>query len=73
MRWAALKKEKRPGEDVAAGRRWVAAYVPFVHWAEGIHAAAGAKKGGSDHAAHMGAEKHAERDEGAAPAKPHAH
>ncbi|HEX9049651.1 MAG TPA: DUF6448 family protein [Anaeromyxobacter sp.] len=39
-RFAAVKGKKRPGEDVAAGRAWVAAYVPFVHWVEGVHAAA---------------------------------
>ncbi len=35
-----MKGKKRPGDDVAAGRQWVAAYVPFVHWVEGVHAAA---------------------------------
>ena len=39
-KFAAVKSKKRPGEDVAAGRAWVAAYVPFVHWVEGVHAAA---------------------------------
>ncbi len=38
-RFAAVKAQKRPGDDVAAGRKWVAAYVPFVHWVEGVHAA----------------------------------
>ncbi len=38
-KFAAVKAQKRPGEDVAAGRKWVAAYVPFVHWVEGVHAA----------------------------------
>jgi len=38
---AQLRKERAPAQDVAAGRRWVAAYVPFVHWAEGVLAAAG--------------------------------
>jgi hypothetical protein len=37
---ARLENEHPPADDVAAGRRWVAAYVPFVHWAEGVHAAA---------------------------------
>lgn len=46
---AALEKERAPADDVAAGRRWVAAYVPFVHWAEGVYAAAGARE---DHSAH---------------------
>jgi hypothetical protein len=61
---ARLAAEKAPGQDVAAGRRWVAAYVPFVHWAEGVHAAASGAAGhgeahGAGHAAH-----------GAAPAEP---
>jgi len=48
---ARLAKERPPGADVAAGRRWVAAYVPFVHWAEGVHAAAARSGHGSEHAA----------------------
>jgi hypothetical protein len=56
---ARLKKELPPADDVAAGRRWVAAYVPFVHWAEGVHAAAaGRDKHGSERAA-LGATEHA--------------
>jgi hypothetical protein len=39
-RWGRLAAEKPPADDVAAGRRWVAAYVPFVHWVEAVHAAA---------------------------------
>jgi hypothetical protein len=39
-RWRRLAAEKPPAGDVAAGRRWVAAYVPFVHWVEAVHAAA---------------------------------
>jgi len=35
-----LHAQKRPGEDVAAGRAWVAAYVPYVHWVEGVYDAA---------------------------------
>jgi hypothetical protein len=50
-----LNKEKPPADDVAAGRSWVAAYVPFVHWAEGVHAAAGTGGHGSAHAAAHGA------------------
>jgi hypothetical protein len=45
---ARLNKERPPAADVAAGRRWVAAYVPFVHWAEGVYAAAA---GSSEHGA----------------------
>jgi len=51
--WTALAKERPPADDVAAGRRWVAAYVPFVHWAEGVYAAASAA-GGHGHAGHAG-------------------
>jgi hypothetical protein len=29
-----------PGERVAEGREWVAAYVPYVHWVEGVYQAA---------------------------------
>jgi uncharacterized protein DUF6448 len=76
---ARLSREKPPAGDVAAGRRWVAAYVPFVHWAEGVYAAAGARaEHGAGHAApHQAgrrgdaAEEHAEREPG--PAKAHAH
>jgi hypothetical protein len=39
-RAARLAAEKRPAGDVAAGRRWVAAYVPLVHWVEGVQRAA---------------------------------
>jgi hypothetical protein len=49
---ARLKQERAPGDDVAAGRRFVAAYVPFVHWAEGVHAAAGAAGHGAAHGGH---------------------
>jgi hypothetical protein len=37
---ARIQRERPPAGDVDAGRRWVAAYVPLVHWAEGVHAAA---------------------------------
>jgi hypothetical protein len=84
---ARLKQERAPGEDVAAGRRFVAAYVPFVHWAEGVHAAAraaghGAAEGGhaAGHAPASGGPPadaagqagHGERGP-AVPAKGHAH
>jgi hypothetical protein len=55
---AKLRAEKAPAGDVKAGRRWVAAYVPFVHWAEGVHAAA---TRASD--AHGGAAGHVETAE----------
>jgi hypothetical protein len=41
-----LQRERPPADDVVAGRRWVAAYVPLVHWAEGVYAAAGARGDG---------------------------
>ena len=78
---ARLKQERAPGDDVAAGRRFVAAYVPFVHWAEGVHAAAGAAGHGAaadGHAAGHGPASgagqagHGERGS-AAHAKDHAH
>jgi hypothetical protein len=45
----AVKSKKTPGEDVAAGREWVAAYVPFVHLVEGIYSAAQAGAGHEHH------------------------
>jgi hypothetical protein len=48
-RFARLKAQKRPAEDVAAGRLWVEAYVPFVHYVEGVHDLAAG--GASAHAA----------------------
>ncbi len=65
-RFAPLQAQKRPGEDVAAGRKWVAAYVPFVHWVEGVHKAA---EGAGGHG-----EEVAESDQTAPPAaKGHGH
>jgi hypothetical protein len=48
QRFARLKAQERPGEDVAAGRAWVQAYVPYVHYAEGVYEAAA--PGASAHA-----------------------
>jgi hypothetical protein len=54
---ARLNAETPPASDVDAGRRWVAAYVPFVHWAEGVHAAATTSgRHAEEHAAPGGAE-----------------
>jgi hypothetical protein len=77
---ARFQKERPPADDVAAGRRWVAAYVPFVHWAEAVHAAAsagGEPHGASGHAGHgagaadgaagTGHAQHAEREAAAPP------
>ncbi|HEY6002200.1 MAG TPA: DUF6448 family protein [Anaeromyxobacter sp.] len=78
---ARLKQEKPPSGDVAAGRRWVAAYVPFVHWAEGVHrvaSSAGAEHGapaaqGGGHPQHGAAEEDAGREHARTPEKAHAH
>jgi hypothetical protein len=55
-RFAAARgaRDFRPG-DVAAGRAFVAAYVPLAHWAEGVARAAEAK-GDEEAEAHHGAE-----------------
>lgn len=51
---------KHAAQDVAAGRRFVAAYVEFVHYVEGLYNAAGAEHLAHEHAG----------DEHAAPAHP---
>lgn len=61
QRFEALASQKKPGDDVARGRAWVEAYVPYVHWVEGVHAAAG------------GAAHHAEAEAKAEPGPGHAH
>lgn len=58
---ANLKKERPPAADVAAGRRWVAAYVPFVHWAEGVYAAAAGSGAHGEKHAESSAAGHAEQ------------
>ena len=75
-RWTRIAAEKPPADDVAAGRRWVAAYVPLMHWVEAVNGAAGAastrtaRPAADAHAAHAGqAEAQAEK----APAKKHVH
>lgn len=40
QRFGKLAALKKPADDVAQGRAWVEAYVPYVHWVEGVHAAA---------------------------------
>ncbi len=57
-----------PGEDVAAGRAWVEAYVPYVHWVEGVHQAATA---GGAHGEAAGAGHGAAHGDAPAPAHPH--
>lgn len=39
-RFGKLSALKKPGDDVARGRAWVEAYVPWVHWVEGVDQAA---------------------------------
>lgn len=41
-RWTRMAAEKPPADDLAAGRRWVAAYVPLMHWVEAVNGAAAA-------------------------------
>lgn len=48
----ANEKKKRADESVEAGRAYVAAYVEFVHYAEGVYAAAA--KTGHGHSAESG-------------------
>jgi hypothetical protein len=74
---ARLDDERPPAGDVEAGRRWVAAYVPFVHWAEGVYSAA--NSAGADHGApptehaHEGAAPRATATPASAPASHPAH
>ena len=58
-RFHRLKAQKPPADDVAAGRAWVEAYVPYVHWVEGVYQAAAGKL--SAHA-EPAAEPHAETE-----------
>ncbi len=66
QRFSRLAGRPQPGEDVAAGREWVEAYVPYVHWVDGVHQAA---SGGAAAHPEPGAEKHAAGEP--APACPH--
>lgn len=53
-RAAALNALPPPGADVAAGRRWVEAYVEYVHYverAEAVLASGGSHPEGHDHGA----------------------
>lgn len=58
----------QPGENVAEGRAWVEAYVPYVHWVEGVHQAAAGAAGAHPEPA---AEKHAHGEP--SPAHEHKH
>lgn len=42
-RFGRVKARKPPADDVAAGRAWVEAYVPYVHYVEGVYEAAQGK------------------------------
>jgi hypothetical protein len=44
-RFHELHARKPPADDVAAGRAWVEAYVPYVHYVEGVYEAAKGKAG----------------------------
>lgn len=61
-----VTSRSQPGENVAEGREWVEAYVPYVHWVEGVYAAAA---GGAGVHPEPAAEKHAHGETG--PAHPH--
>ncbi len=45
QRFAELRALKAPGDDVAKGRQWVAAYVTYLHYVLGIHQAVAGKTG----------------------------
>ncbi len=67
QRYARLAARTPPGEDVAEGREWVEAYVPYVHWVDGVYQAANAGAGAH---AKPSAEQHGHGEP--APASPHA-
>lgn len=67
-RLAQVTSRAQPGENVAEGREWVAAYVPYVHWVEGVYQAASGAAGVHPEPA---AEKHAHGEP--APAHGHGH
>lgn len=76
-RFEAVRSRKAPGEDVAAGRAWVAAYVPFVHYVEGVFQSvkgAGAEHGaGGEHAGHAEPAHPAQGGHGDVAADEHGH
>ncbi len=65
-RFELVRSRKAPAEDVPAGRAWVAAYVPFVHYVEAVFQAvkgAGGEHGeGGEHAGHAEPGHHAHGD-----------
>jgi hypothetical protein len=68
QRFERLAARSQPGENVAEGREWVEAYVPYVHWVEGVYQAASGGPGAHPEPA---AGKHAHGEP--APAHPHEH
>jgi hypothetical protein len=72
-REARLRREAPPAHDVAAGRRWVAAYVPLVHWVEGVHRAATSGGEHGEGEAHGQGEAHGKGGEHAAQAHEQGH
>lgn len=72
-RFELVRARKVPGDDVAAGRAWVAAYVPFVHYVEGVFQSvqgAGGHGEGSEHADRGGPGQGVRGD---VPAREHSH
>jgi hypothetical protein len=78
QRFAALNALQPPGKDVAAGRRWVEAYVEYVHYVEraeaalasgGAHHAEGHSAKADDHAAKAASARTAAKQA----AHPHGH
>jgi len=65
-RLEAVTARSRPADDVARGRAWVQAYVPYVHWVEGVYQAAAGGPGVHPEPA-AGAQAHRQP----APAHPH--
>jgi Family of unknown function (DUF6448) len=64
-RFEKLSARQPPGKDVAAGREWVDAYVSYIHYVEGLEAAAHAGGGHAEHttAAPVRHDEHAPRGE----------
>jgi len=65
-RFELVRAQKAPADDVAAGRAWVAAYVPFVHYVEGVFQSltggSGEHAEGGEHASHAEQGHHAHGD-----------
>jgi hypothetical protein len=59
-RFAPLRALPGPGDDIAKGRQWVAAYVAYVHYVVGVHQAAAGKTGEHEVSAAVPAAHHDE-------------